>query len=426
MKLKTLSLALAAATISSQTFAINPEFHGYMRSGIGATGSGGDQMCFQADGSPYKHRLGNECETYAEIGLKANAWEEGNQKMSVNTLFAYSVAQEKDWEAEAPATREMYVAGENMIESLAGANIWAGKRYYQRRDVHQIDYYYLANAGAGGGIENIDLGFAKLSAAWIRNTEEAYFTNKQQPIVNDEGLENYSGNNIDLRLDGIQTNRDGYLGIATIYGAYSDQQGQDFAGQQPNHNFENSGLFILAEHTQENFFGGFNQLSITYATDAMAKIGAFGQLSGFNYKETSSNQASYYRILNHGMLSFSEQNLALTYVVNYENYDKDDQQGSSLFTVGVRPQYNWNNHLSTILDVGYDVVEFQDVAKANGEQDNKLAKVTLAQQWQAGPSVFARPALRAFATYAKSDQRISRDTSSKDELTFGLQAEAWW
>ena len=45
------------------------DFHGYLRSGVGTTVGGGDQACFQAAGAPAKYRLGNECETYAEIGL---------------------------------------------------------------------------------------------------------------------------------------------------------------------------------------------------------------------------------------------------------------------------------------------------------------------------------------------------------------------
>ncbi|MDO6765031.1 maltoporin LamB [Agarivorans sp. 1_MG-2023] len=431
MKLKTLSIAIATAAMSSQAIAATPEFNGYMRSGIGATGSGGDQMCFQADGSPYKHRLGNECETYAEIALSAPLYEEGNKSMGVHTLLAHSVDQRNDWEESPSAVREMYVSGQNMVESFEGSNLWAGKRFYQRRDVHQLDYYYLANAGAGAGIENIDLGFAKLSAAWVRNTSEALF----DANIAGEGkqMAEFSGNNLDLRLDGINTNSNGELGLVGIYGTYSEADDQDFRVE----NQKDSGVFLMAEHTQGNFFGGFNKLSVAYASDAMAGIGASGQLRGFSYEEVEvapldsgsylaeSNEGSWYRILNWGVVDLTDA-AALSYVVNYENYDKDDNKGSTLFTVGVRPQYNWNNNLSTILDLGYDIVEFQDAAIANGSEDNKLAKITVAQQWQAGPNVFARPALRAFATYAKSDQYISRDSSSKDEVTFGFQAEAWW
>lgn len=68
----------------------------------------------------------------------------------------------------------------------------------------------------------------------------------------------------------------------------------------------------------------------------------------------------------------------------------------------------------------------------------------LAQQWQAGDSIWSRPAIRLFATYAKWDEKwgytdsgvAMRDTSGTgintssrgddDEWTFGAQMEIWW
>ncbi len=53
--------------------------------------------------------------------------------------------------------------GKNPIEWLPGSTIWAGKRFYQRHDVHMIDFYYWDISGPGAGLENIDVGFGKLS-----------------------------------------------------------------------------------------------------------------------------------------------------------------------------------------------------------------------------------------------------------------------
>ncbi|CAH7409649.1 Maltoporin 1 [Vibrio chagasii] len=427
-KVKVLTAAMATALISSTAMAaVTPEFHGYMRSGIGATGSGGDQKCFQADGSAYKHRLGNECETYAEIGLNAPVFEDGDQSMTVHTLLAHSVDQENDWEESPSAVREMYVDAQGMIASLPEAGVWAGKRYYQRSDVHQIDYYYLANAGAGAGIENIDLGFGKLSAAWLRNTSDALFD--ANVSATEEGFDKFTGNNLDLRLSGINTNEDGELSLVGIYGKYSEADGQNFNSK----NQEDDGIFMMAEHTQGNFFGGFNKISLSYATDAMAGIGASGQLRGFSYSEVDvdpfantayrgdSNKGDWVRVLNWGQVTLTD-SMDMTYVVNYENHDADDKTGNDLFTIGLRPQHNWSNTQATILDLGYDRVTFQDRADGN---DNRMFKATVAQQWQPAADVWARPVFRAFATYANSDE-VLRGTNSKDEVTFGFQAEAWW
>jgi hypothetical protein len=49
------------------------EFHGYLRSGFGVNGKGGDQEAFLAPGAPAKYRLGNETETYGEA-IFVNNW----------------------------------------------------------------------------------------------------------------------------------------------------------------------------------------------------------------------------------------------------------------------------------------------------------------------------------------------------------------
>ncbi|PVA01353.1 maltoporin, partial [Acinetobacter nosocomialis] len=78
-------------------------------------------------------------------------------------------------------------------------------------------------------------------------------------------------------------------------------------------------------------------------------------------------------------------------------------------------------------------------------------KITLAQQWQAGDSIWSRPAIRVFATYAKWDEKWGYDYTGNadnnanfgkavpadfnggsfgrgdsDEWTFGAQMEIWW
>lgn len=164
-----LAVAVAAGVMSAQAMAV--DFHGYARSGIGWTGSGGEQQCFQTTGAQSKYRLGNECETYAELKLGQEVWKEGDKSFYFDTNVAYSVAQQNDWEATDPAFREANVQGKNLIEWLPCSTIWAGKRFYQRHDVHMIDFYYWDISGHGAGLENIDVGFGKLSLAATRSSE---------------------------------------------------------------------------------------------------------------------------------------------------------------------------------------------------------------------------------------------------------------
>ncbi len=98
---------LAALLVGGPALAV--DFHGYLRSGVGATAGGGDQACFQAAGAPAKYRLGNECETYAEIGLGQEVWSEGNRSFYVDSMIAYRSDQGNDWEATGTDTN----GGEN-------------------------------------------------------------------------------------------------------------------------------------------------------------------------------------------------------------------------------------------------------------------------------------------------------------------------
>ena len=134
------------------------DFTGYARSGIGNTAGGGDQACFRASGAGAKYRLGNECDTYAELGLGATLFEEGDRSFYFNSMVGYSTNQLNDSEDTEVSLRQLYVQGNNVVDALPGASLWAGKRFYRRHDVHINDFFYWDSTGPGGGIENIDMG----------------------------------------------------------------------------------------------------------------------------------------------------------------------------------------------------------------------------------------------------------------------------
>lgn len=126
----------------------------------------------------------------------------------------------------------------------------------------------------------------------------------------------------------------------------------------------------------------------------------------------------------------------MMYVALYQDIDLDNNNGNTWYSVGVRPMYKWTPIMSTLLEAGYDNVKSQHTGERNGQY-----KLTLAQQWQAGDSIWSRPAIRVFATYANWDEKwgysdttgVAQDgtigTNSRgknNEVTFGAQFEAWW
>ena len=428
-----LAVAIAAGILSAQAGAV--DFKGYARSGIGWTGSGGEQQCFQATGAQSKYRLGNECETYAELKLGQEVWKEGDKSFYFDTNVAYSVSQQNDWESTSPAFREANVQGKNLIEWLPGSTIWAGKRFYQRHDVHMIDFYYWDISGPGAGIENIDLGFGKLSLAATRSSESGGSSAFADFDANGDRIyDNIVPNDVfDVRLAGMEINPGGTLELGVDYGHTNIP---DDYYLQPG--ASKDGWMGTLEHTQ-SMMKGFNKFVLQYATDSMTSQGK-GQAQGGSVN----NDGSMIRVLDHGAITLADQ-WDLMYVAMYQNLDMDDNQGTEWYTVGVRPMYKWTPIMSTLLEVGYDNVKSQETGDRNGQY-----KITLAQQWQAGDSIWSRPALRLFATYAKWDEKwgyakdangdntrfaisdstgngnFSTSRGDDDEFTFGAQMEIWW
>ncbi|WP_395676130.1 maltoporin [Enterobacter sp.] len=427
-----LAIAIAAGILSAQAGAV--DFKGYARSGIGWTGSGGEQQCFQATGAQSKYRLGNECETYAELKLGQEVWKEGDKSFYFDTNVAYSVSQQNDWESTSPAFREANVQGKNLIDALPGSTIWAGKRFYQRHDVHMIDFYYWDISGPGAGIENIDLGFGKLSLAATRSSESGgSATFADRDALGNRIYDNLVPNDVfDVRLAQMQVNEGGTLEFGVDYGHTNIP---DDYYLQPG--ASKDGWMFTAEHTQ-SMLKGFNKFVLQYATDSMTSNGK-GRPEGGSIN----NNGDMWRVLDHGAISLGD-SWDLMYVGMYQDINLDNNNGTKWWTVGVRPMYKWTPIMSTLLEVGYDNVKSQKTDDTNSQY-----KITLAQQWQAGDSIWSRPAIRVFATYAKWDEKWGyangdsgagydsgvaySDTSAKtfsrgdsDEWTFGAQMEIWW
>jgi len=103
------AVAMVAGTASAV------DFHGYARSGIGGTFSGGKMQCFQAPNADYKFRLGNECETYIETQLDQTIYKDREGvEFLYSVMLAYITNQSQDFESLASpnqiALRRIWVA----------------------------------------------------------------------------------------------------------------------------------------------------------------------------------------------------------------------------------------------------------------------------------------------------------------------------
>ncbi|WP_332328283.1 maltoporin LamB [Endozoicomonas sp. GU-1] len=373
----------------------------------------------------------------------------GEQSFYLDSNMAFSVDQAKDWEEKSPAFREFNVQAKGVLGFAPEATLWAGKRFYKRQDVHLSDFYYWNVSGPGAGVENIDVGFANFSAAWIKSSTSFEYYKTNDNALKRENAQKFDldQNIIDLRLENISTNTNGTLTVGLDY-AFGNPTGS-FAGGFAADGYDNegkakskalaavkesemddSGYMVTLEHTQSNFFGGFNKFVVQYATDAMTASGMGTNGQGVSELATDNlDGQDFYRIMDHGYVTLGD-NVEMQYIASYNNLsfkdsNKDDQ---TWISVGARPIYFWNDIMSTALEVGYDQVEN---AFDNGD-DSKLAKVTIAQQWSAGRGYWARPVIRVFGTYAKWNDESKGQiggaafADDTDGFTFGVQAETWW
>ncbi len=423
MKLNKTLLATLVAVVSSSAMAV--DFHGYARSGIGWTSGGGEQSAFTVNGGGSKYRLGNESDTYAELKLGQELYKDGDKSIYFDTNVAYGgTLQDNDWTETSPALRELNVQFKNFADVLPGATLWAGKRFYQRHDVHMNDFYYWDISGPGAGVEHIDLGFGKLSVAATRNTERGgaysyYYDYATKSYKSDRNVKKDVYNDVfDVRLADIKLWQDGSLEVGFDYGRAHTKDDARITANNPSKN----GYMVTAEYTQGNFFGGFNKFAAQYATDSMTSWN-----TGHSQGGRADNKGNMLRLINQGVVAINPK-IEVMYALIYEKTDLDNNQGKTWYSAGVRPMYKWTKTMSTLAEIGYDRIKDQATGKKND-----LMKYTIAQQWQAGDSIWARPAIRVFGTYARwndkfnTANRTNAGYKAKDgEFIAGVQFEAWW
>ena len=454
MKAKWLPIAAAvtAALASQAAFAV--DFHGYFRSGVGVSGDG-DMVKYNVN---KVGRLGNENDTYGEVQLGQEVFNKDGKTFYVDSMFAMASNGSNDSEGTGTvcnfdakqcngdsdfALRQFNVQAKGLLGFAPEATLWAGKRYYQRHDIHISDFYYWNISGAGAGIEGIQAGPGKISFAWVRNDRSAadvfgQYTKtgvNKKPVLDANGKptgnyvedptytknEDVNVNTLDLRYAGIPLWQDGSLEVGAMYALVNETDAQK---DLKNDNMKN-GLMLTADLTQ-GIFGGFNKTVLQYGTEGYSKTMAFYG-DGSWYGAEAKDGADGFRIINWGVVPMGnnfEMGHQLVYGVGNEMWDGNDKVEA--MSAVVRPMYKWDDFNKTIFEGGY----FKDKTKStNGTSvDDSGYKLTLAQAWSAGSSFWARPEIRVFASYLANDedQKVFESGTSKDTYQVGVQAEAWW
>lgn len=447
MKANWLPLSAAVALAISSVAASAVDFHGYMRAGMQASSNGGEVYCYGNGNVGHKvGRLADECDTYAEIALSQDVYNKAGSKFDVHTLIAYGttegyrdlqgnswqgVGSSGPWGGQRLSARELWAG----YTTTDGYTIWAGKRFYQRKDIHIQDFYYLNDSGNGAGIENINVGLGTASFAVIK-------------WAND-GTADYNRNvyKLDARWNGIPVGF-GTLDASLIYALpfISDQQKNAAAGDLRT-NTANSGALLTLDHSSNitnDSMALMNHFVVQVGTNGFGYVGTFGNHAGDNY--TPDLDDTGVRVIDWGTLDVG--NFGLGYSLMWAHVNNGDDHPTSIpninwtttrsgweYAVVVRPEYKWTDYTRTTLELGYSAQKTNGWVADTKYDDPDLYKVTLAQQFTPGKGFWSRPAIRFYVSYVGGDQfangwKTNYVEKSKDadthQITFGSQVEAWW
>lgn len=478
-KLTMLAVSVAVATMTASA-APTVDFSGtYFRSGLGSSRDG----AHFTQNKDLLGRLGNESDTYADIGLGANVLQADDLSIRAETMFALSNDGTARGEKTNTDLEQLNLQIKGLIPSNPNAVIWGGKRHYQREDIHMIDKKYYNVSGLGGGLEYFELGPGQLSLAWTRNDADGFQYRYNDQNWNEWGWvdENNRGYKLYDKSKSINVNYldARYAGFAPWDGAWTefgftyampkkgeadDRNGKVAFYNGYNGQFNLGDAYMVTAQLSQNFNGGWNKTIVQYTTGGLAHHAIDIGDSWMDFWHNSDN-AKGLNIINTGVTSICE-NLSVLHVVAYgfENHVSEDYTVESFygqkgdltskltrasdngftpidrqdsFRVVVRPSYQLTKYTRLLAEVG----AYWNHTKYAGQDKilERQQKYTLAYAIAPTADIFSRPELRFYVTYlhasdwdrtdanwAKGIRNHDGDKYYKDNYMFGIQAEAWW
>ena len=413
-KASLLPVAVAAASMMGATVAqADAEWHGYFRTGAGGTTQGGNQACFKpswpsgsggSDDGGAVGRLGNECTNYGEATMGLDFGDQNGVWGKYLVGFSYKPKQAESYEQAGTgmefANRQHYFKAGGFFPKGAfeDANVWVGKRYYNNRDIHILDFDTYTNNGTGAGLEGFKLGSAKGAVAYLQNG-----VNDNTPTAS--VVKRYS-----VRAYDIPVNEGGKLETELTF----------INGSTSGTATTGSGMTLMAEHSQDGVLGGFNKLTQVYGKDTGPGIGSTPTYAG---ADDSGKGNKSWRL--HDQVYFDFKGTNWSGMIAGGIGQIDASWGQPKFAnIVIRPQYNFTANTSVAVELGHATGE-------NGASKPTMTKLTIAPQLTLTGGFWARPVLRAFVTHATwnadsgtvANGAFGNATSG---TTYGFQAEAWW
>lgn len=414
--------------------------NGYLRTGIGKSEGGGEMVDFKAPSNLHKFRLGNEANHYTELQFGYQYKEKDSDK---SYEVQYMMTRYADFGDNSktilPETAQLYVKMNNIIGQ---SDVWVGKRYYDRRNVEMLDYFWLNSgqrADVGIGVENIKM--PKNSNLNLSLFQFSYDTPAlQKPLdENDKTRHSYT---LDARLFDFAISENNKLNLLAQAGYM-----ESVKSQKLNQNFSwgIGGWWTYQKnyisHTSTLLFRtGSLIVPHPYTGQAVAD---YEQTSLGNYLQKYDYSKAYaVDFINNFVYDDKRQNAiqaTLAYRnksygignVDVNNREIDNYKQLNTFSLGFRYLYYINRHFNLALEYGLDYTS--DKKK---QIEGNLQKITFSPQISWDYGYYSRPVLRPFITYAHWTDDFkglvgvssfnSRFVNANRGFTYGVQLEIWW
>ncbi|MFP2923948.1 carbohydrate porin [Pyxidicoccus sp. 3LG] len=393
---------------------------GYIRAGLGTSRSGATQAAFMAPGARAKYRLGNEPETYFELGadgryLLGDSEDPNRRSIQGYFLTAGYAPMGRSFELGVDDIAQAFFAFDNF---LPGYRVWLGRRYYERKDIHLNDYFWLnpgQGAHAGLGVDRRFAGGSELKAVVFRLED---LDASEGGVLNSTTL--------DLRLAALRTHEGGAL---TLWGQYALRHENTSPAYR-----ERDGFGLGFWFDQEQLLGR----NIKNTVAVLYRHGAALTQTPTNARPVREDQgydlerARAWELNNNLLLEMDARwSLQWGLVLRWEDRGLGGEDSVRWFSTGTRPLYYLSDYVHVGLELGYDYVDNEPLARRGG-----LTKATALLQLSKGRGYFTRPVLRLFATGAWWSDAFRGLIGTVPEgapygsgtwgWTVGAQVEAWW
>lgn len=400
---------VAQSSVTPEHGAHSLDFNGYLRTGIGVSEGGTSQARYIAPSARAKYRLGNEPETNVELALKYAYSPKGENKrfelIVMRDGFASHGTEFKlDHWAQAYAS---------LHDAIGSADIWYGRRYYDRKSIHIMNHYWLnpgQNSQTGGGIEDIQLPHGSLDLAWFK------YRDKNAPdTINSQTL--------DIRWRNITLNSRTRL---TFWAQLAERKENVQINIEKREGYA-AGLWSDSINDRIK-----NTFSLSWQSGASITQGDFRPEPVREDQRWNLNTAYTYE-LNNALHYEINPDFAMQWssLVRHEHRGISTNSDINWYSTGIRPVTFLSKHMSLALELGADYIDDQ-----LNNRKGYLFKQTIALQLAPDKGFYKRPVLRLFVTNAEwSDEFKTLIANSPDDAPYGddtngwsagMQLEWWW